>query len=1073
MLAANWPISFQRPEWLWLLAAIPPIALASWHFLRGMERPRRIAAIGLRCAVIAVLAVALARIEWVRRSDRVAVMFVLDRSRSVPDEIQARAHKYIREVTRKGERDDRVGVVGVDGRADVDVMPSRAGFDIVSFGMSGEPDRSNLAAGVRMAMATFPDGFARRIVLLSDGNENSGTLVEEIDNAAGSGVSIDVVPLQYRHANEILFDRIVVPSHAGQDTRIPVRMVLKSQRPTRARIWLYHNGHEVPLAGGGALELSGGMRADPFTVDLDLLAGGVHRFEARVAPLDPADDTIVENNLATAFTFVQAQGKVLLLSRDGSQDDRVLLDALQREKVDVDLHTPSSLQLDLLKLQEYSVIILANISADTFNSQQHRDLASYVRDFGGGLVMTGGDESFGAGGWIGRPIEEVSPVSFEIKHKRQMPRGALAIIMHSCEAPDANYWGEQVAVSVLNTISSLDYLGVLAWSGFRGGVNWEVPLAPARDKNKIANTIRQMQVGDMPDFETTMRIATRDLMKLTDAAQRHMIIISDGDPSPPSRATIEEMRKNRITCSTVGIGYGYHVFVEQLEPIARATGGRYYAVKNPRQVPQIFIKEARVVKRALIDPRQFNPALTTVFDDLVSGLGTAALPPLGGLVLTERKPNALVPIIRAGEDMGEKIEDPVLAYWNFEMGRVVVFTSGLWPKWGADWSNWGNFGKFWAQVVRWAMHGDDAVSVSGGEDGEGGGRGAASFDIMTRLEGDRGKVVIEALNKDASYLNFLQISGKMVPPAGQARPLYLTQTGPGRYETDFEVGEHGNYLVSLNYSDPFGQDGIIKTGLSVPYSAEFRDLGTNLSLLEQAASRTGGRRLAMDPLKDDVFNRNLPPAIARRPMWRWIVTWVLLPLFLLDVASRRLASTVAMSVYVEVAVFVMVLAALWRPGGSLAIIIYAFILAELAGWAVRWRSIGPALAFLTAPVRHLSRAGQRSAGALSRLKGVRERIRDDMSETAKPAEEPRGQRPRGIKLEPAAESKSRKFDVGESEAGKPAKDLTESLGGAKPAEPDSSTSSGTSGPSGGSLADRLRKAKQRAADQMKEQKDKE
>lgn len=1072
MLAVNWPISFQRPEWLWLLVAIPVIVPASLHFLRGMERPRRYAAIALRCAVIAALAFALARIEWVRRSDRVAVMFVLDRSRSIPDELQLEAQKYVRQATQKAQRDDCVGVIGFDGRADVDVIPSRGAVDIMSFGLSGEPDRTDLAAGIRMAMATFPDGFARRIVLMSDGNENVGNLTEEIENAAANGVHVDIVPLQYRHDNEVMVDRIVVPSHTGQDSQIAVRTILKSQRPTRAKLSLYHNGQEVALANP-IIELNGGMKPEPRTVPIELHSGGVHRFEARIAPMDERGDSIAENNQATAFTFVEAQGKVLLLTRARGDDDRVLVDALKREKIQVDVQTPETIQLDLLKLQEYSVVILANISADTFNTDQHRDLASYVRDFGGGLIMTGGDEAFGAGGWIGKPVEEVSPVNFEIKHKRQMPRGALAIIMHSCEAPDANYWGEQVAVSVLKTISSLDYLGVIAWSGMSGGVNWEVPLGLAQDKEKIANTIRRMQVGDMPDFDTTMKIAVRDLMKLKDASQRHMIIISDGDPSPPSQATIDDMKKNKITCSTVGIGYGAHVMVDRMMPIAKATGGEFYAVKNPRKVPQIFVKEARVVKRALIENRQFTPALTSSFDDVVSGLAGSQLPPLGGLVLTERKADAMVPIIRYGTDSGEKVEDPVLAYWNFEMGRMAVFTSGFWPTWGSDWSSWGNYGKFWAQVIRWAMHGDDTSAGSNGSSGgEGGAKRAASFDITTRLEGDRGKVVIEALNKDASYLNFLRISGKMVPPIGDTQPLYLAQTGPGRYEASFPINEHGNYLVSLNYSDPFGKDGIIKTGLSVPYSPEFREMGTNFGLLEMAAGKTNGRRLNMDPLKDQVFSRDLPPAVARQPMWRWIVTWILLPLFLLDVASRRLASTVAMSVYVEVAVFVMALAAMWKPGAPILAIFVAFILAEMVGWAVRWRSIGPALAWFTSSVRGLSRAGQRSAGALSQLKDARERVRENLSETAKPGEEKRTERPRTIKLEPVTD-RSRKFDVGEAAADKPVKDLTESLGGAQAAGPESGESGrgSSAGSAGGGMADRLRRAKQRAADQIKEKKD--
>jgi uncharacterized membrane protein/Mg-chelatase subunit ChlD len=1051
MLALNSPISFQEPRWLWLLAVIPVMAAASLHFLRSIEKPRRIMAILLRSLVIAALAAALARIEWVRRNDRVAVMFVLDRSRSVPDELQEKARKYIREVTRRGDRDDRVAVIGVDGRADVSVIPSRPGFDITSFGLPGEPDRTDLAAGLRLAMAAFPEGFARRVVLLSDGNQNSGSLSEEVQNAAASGVSIDVIPLQYRHENEILFDRIVVPAHAGQDSKVPVRMVLKSQRPAKVRISLYHNGEEVPLAEP-VQTLSGGMQPDPFTVPVEVQSGWVHKFDARVQPLEASDDSISENNQATAFTFMDTKGGVLLLTRK-PDEDRVLAQALTREKIDVKLKMPDEVNFDLADLQGYGVIILSNISADTFNTDQHKALASYVRDFGGGLIMTGGDESFGAGGWIGKPIEEVSPVNFEIKHKRQMPRGALAVIMHSCEAPDANAWGDEVAASAVGSLSSLDYVGVMAYSWTARGPNWEVPLQLAKDKAAIAAKIRTMQVGDMPDFDTTMRSAVQDLMKLKDASQRHMIIVSDGDPAPPSASTIKSMVDNRITCSTVGIGYGAHVFVQNLEPIAKKTGGNYYPVKNPKKVPQIFMKEARVVKRALIENQEFSPALTTAFDELTTGL-TGRMPPLGGLVLTERKPDALVPIIRHGTDAGEKIEDPVLAHWHYQMGKMAVFTSGWWQHWGADWSGWGNFGKFWAQIVRWAMHDE----------------GAANFDITTRLDGNRGRVVVEALNKDASYLNFLQIKGRLVTPGMESRDLYLTQTGPGRYEMEFEVGDHGNYLVSMSYSGPDIQGGMVRTGLSVPYSSEFRETGTNFALLQDAMTRSKGRQLAMDPVKDQVFSRNLPPAIARQPMWRWVVQWLLLPLFLLDVAARRLASTVATSIYVEVAVFVMALAATWQPGGSLPGLVFSLLLAELVGWAIRWQSIGPALAFLTASVRGLSRAGQRSAGSLSRLKDVRERIREE--KTAAPGAEPiEPKRPRTIALEPAA-TRGRKFDVGDQQGGRPAADLTESLGGARATGPDSGgTGKSAAGPAGGGLADRLKRAKQRAQDQIKEKND--
>ena len=1042
MVAWSLPLSFDRPEWLWLLLAIPAIAAISVRSLSGLEKSRRIVAVVLRSLVIAALALALARIEFVKRNDHVAVMFVLDRSRGIPDKLREAAQGYIRKLAKRADRDDRIGVIGFDGQADVDIINSAGGLDLLGFGMAQEPDRTNVAAGVRMAMASFPEGYARRIVLITDGNENVGNLPDEVEVAVANHVGVDVVPLQYQHDAEILFDRISVPAHATRDTKVLLRLILKSRKPTKVKLTLYHNDVEVPLANP-ILELTGGMQPCPFTIPMELRGGGVHRFDARLTPLSPADDAIVENNQATAFTFVSDQGRVLILTPPGARDDQGLLDALKREKIDVDMFGVDQVNVDLLKLQEYAAVVLANISADTFNAEQHKALASYVRDFGGGLVMTGGNEGFGAGGWIGTPLEEVSPVSFEIKQKKVIPRGALVIIMHSCEIPKGNYWGEQVALATVDTISSLDYMGVICYSYSVGGPNWEVPLAPATDKDAVKRKIRQMQIGDMQDFESTMRMAVTALLAKKDAAQRHMIIISDGDPSAPQDSTIQTMVDNGITCSTVGIGYGVHVTEQTLKDIAAKTNGRFYGVKNPARLPQIFVKEAKVVRRPLIDPQPFQPQLVFNFAQTTQGINPNELPPLGGLVLTEAKPDCVMPIVRRGKDG----DDPVLAHWNCELGKMAVFTSGWWPQWGADWVAWDKFGKFWAQVLRWAMRQE----------------AAADFDVLTRLDGNKGRVVIEALNKDASYLNFLTVTGRLLTPSLDQKKLYLTQTGPGRYEGEFDVADHGNYLINLQYTGPDRQTGMIRTGLSLPYSPEFRELDTNLALLGRVADRAGGKMFgAMNPETDDFFRRDLPPVVSRQPVWRWVVTWLLLPLFLLDVAGRRLASVVAMSVYVEVAVFVVACAALETGKAPIWAYVAALLLAETVGWAIRYRYILPTIQFFTSGATALARVGQRSARSLSQLKGVRAKVREEIDSKRVAAD-----RAGAVPPEPAAD-RARRFDVGDEAAAQPAKNLAETLGSAaakadeRVDRPDAARQPGEPG----DMTSRLLKAKKRAQDEM-------
>jgi hypothetical protein len=257
---------------------------------------------------------------------------------------------------------------------------------------------------------------------------------------------------------------------------------------------------------------------------------------------------------------------------------------------------------------------------------------------------------------------------------------------------------------------------------------------------------------------------------------------------------------------------------------------------------------------------------------------------------------------------------------------------------------------------------------------------------------------------------------------------------------------------------------MIRTGLSVPYSPEFRELGTNMPLLQQITDKTAGRMLDMNPETDDVFSReHLPPAVAKQPLWRWIIAWLLLPAFLLDVAARRLASTLAMSVYVEVAVFATTCAALYSAKAPPWSYAGALIFAELVGWTIRWKSILPTLQFFTGTVRGLARAGERSTASLSQLKDVRDKVRGEMEteSTRKRAET--------TELEPVGDPR-RRFEVDEKTATKPAADLTESVGGAVASELEAETP-GKRPKSGQKPADdvtsRLLRAKKRARDEMK------
>ncbi|MCG3125995.1 MAG: hypothetical protein CHACPFDD_00823 [Phycisphaerae bacterium] len=883
-LLAALGLRFESPSYLFGLLLIPILFWLSYRSLAGIGGVRRWLAILARSAVIATMILALAGTHWIRQNNTLGVIVALDRSSSIPREMQARGYDFLRGASATMGADDRLAVLAFDGVTAVEQLPMGSlGIDRVSEAV--EQEQTNVAAALRMSMALFPPDAARRLVVVSDGNENVGRLLDEAEWFAASKVPIDVLPIRYDRTSEVVFERLTAPPTAKQDETVSLQMVLRSQRQdgraVSGKIVLYHNDEIVDLddSGPGAgypVTLDPGLSR--FKIPVPLRVVGAQRFRAVFQPDEAGEDAVAANNVGETFTIVGGEGRVLIVTTPEDQPSALLLKAaLDRERLACDTELAGEQSLDPVRLLAYSLIILSNVPANDVSEANQNGLVTFVRDVGGGLIMVGGDASFGAGGWLGSPLEDIMPVAFDVKNKKQIPKGALALVMHACEIPRGNYWGERVAVAAVKTLSSRDLVGVLAynWTGGADG-HWVVPLQTAGDKHAIVQRILQMNMGDMPDLDEVMRPAVEALKNRKDAAAKHMIVISDFDPSSPKQDLIDTMTANKITCSTVAIGYGGHQIDERKANwIATSTGGKFYRTNNYAELPQIFIKESRVVRRALINEIEFTPQLVNSLPQTVAGFSAGEFPLLRGYVVTTPKPLAQLPLINKTTDG----DDPILAHWQVGLGRTVAFTSGMWPRWGADWTEWPRFSKLWAQIARWASRRTEEPE----------------FNISTSLQGGKGKIRVEALDRSAESIDFLNIGGTLVRPAPEyaREPLRLTQTGPGRYEAEFDARQPGNYLVNLGYKageagGEGGRSGFLQSGLSVAYSPEFRDLRSNLSLLSDLAQRTGGRVLDWNEA-DKVFDRgSLPRAHTRAPIWEDLIRLMVL-LFLLDVAIRRIA----------------------------------------------------------------------------------------------------------------------------------------------------------------------------------------
>ncbi len=864
------PVQFDAPIWLFLIPLLGVVALLMGsRSLSGLGPVTKWVAMGARLIVIAVLVAALAEPQWRRESKDVSVTVVVDASESVPQRMQDDVTTYLRESVRNSKKiDDRLGVVAAAKNALIQSLPSK---------LNTEPDRqsvgaidgTNLAAALRLAIAVMPKDAANRIVLATDGNETVGNLLQAAETAKALKVPIDVLPLRYKYTSEVLVDRLVAPAAAREGENLALRVVLKAVAEARGRLVILMNGEVV---ASDVVDLKPGLNVLSQTVTA--IKSGPQKFEAVFEPETAGGrvvgDEVEENNKGQSVTFVTGEGRVLVLTETDAEA-AALLRALTDSKIRCEVRPSSDAPQTLTDWNAFDAVVLVNQASYGFSQKQQEELRQYVHDTGGGLVMIGGPDSYGAGGWIGSPLEDALPIKLDPPQKRQMPRGALALVIHSVEMPEGVYFGKKVCEQAVNALSRLDVAGIIEY-GWDGGTNWVHPLAPVGDGSAIKRSIQKLMFGDMPDFSPSLELALRDL-SATEAGQRHVIMISDGDPSPPSSTLLDKYLEKRITISTVGVFPHGGGDTSRMKWISDYTGGRHYHIDTQKALatlPQIFIKEAQTVRRSLIwEGPAFQPAVVGL-TEAMRGLG-GSVPALSGYVVTAEREGLSLVTLKGKEG------DPILAQWQYGLGKVVAYTSDATTRWNPAWVQWNSYRAFWEQHLRWAMRPG----------------GSANVRVITENKGDSTLITVEALDKQGERLNFAQFKGRLAGPDGTGVDVALSQAGPGRYQATVPTANSGSYVLSLRYAAPDANEedgvmeGTVQAAVNRPFADEYRTLEDNTPLLTQVAAMTGGRVLAGDSAKDDLWSREgLIMPVSRRAIWLY-VAMAGLALFLVDVGVRR------------------------------------------------------------------------------------------------------------------------------------------------------------------------------------------
>jgi uncharacterized membrane protein len=860
---------------LWLLGALPLVLLVLWR-LRSLPNAhvgarRRLIQASMGLAALCA-ALAIGRIEWGTQIDRVATVFVIDRSRSVEQSDRERgdgaeaAFRAVREASESMTRDDLAGVVVFGTDTATESLP-QARPNLSQPTASIARDGTDIAAGLRRALADLPSDAAPRIVLISDGLETAGDALDAAQVAGSRGIPIDTLAVERRAQAEMAVERVIVPTTADADEPVEIRIVTRATRAGEARIRVRRDG--VVIAETTTTIEAG---TDALSLRDRTSEAGVHRYDVEIEPTDDAGDVSIENNVGGGFLRITGHSRALILT-ERIPEAEALATSLRTAGLDVSVSDARTAPLLLSEFASYDLIVLSDFNARSFTTSQMEALRSYVRDLGGGLLMAGARDSFGLGGYAYTPIEEVLPATFDLRRRRDRASLAMIIAIDKSGSMTVEVSPGVMKLDLANEgaarsamlLSPTDRIGVMHVDT---EVTWTVPMTAVEQPTAIANRIRHAEPGGGGIYVDVTLGASYQALRAETTQLKHLLLFSDGSDSEEmthARDLVQQAARAGITTSVVSMGTGPDT--PQLEQLSRVGGGRFYIVEDLTELPRIFTQETITASRSALIEESVRATLGNT-SEITRGIEFGTAPPLSGFVIMNARPRASVLLGARRAQAREEGDDPLLLTWRAGVGQSACFSTDVGGNFGQSWLDWPGYTPLFGQLARSLVRAPE--------------RSDAMLDV--RIAGSHGTIRVDAIDEGGRFRNHLDLLAIVSGPGGVSQQVQLDQRGPGRYEADFDGAAPGAYLVTVRELGEDGEGTLLgSAGVVRGRGDELRGDGTNNALLAQISAASGGRVLTS---LAGLFNTRPPPITAYAPLWRAFLLASML-LLLASVALRR------------------------------------------------------------------------------------------------------------------------------------------------------------------------------------------
>jgi uncharacterized membrane protein len=743
--------------------------------------------------------------------------------------------------------DPRLGIVAMSARSHV-AADLGAAFDRDPAAETSTPlAAADLENALTVAAAMLPSNRPGQIVVAFDGNETRGNAARILPGLVERGVTVNVLPLTRLATSEVLVEKVTAPERIYAGDTFPLQAVIYSNGPSQATARIFKDGDVIVEK---SLELANG-RSRIETI-LPATLSGRARYEVAVSA---SGDTFVENNRNGTIVDVAPAPQVLIVAAQPAWAE-VFAKAVAVQGIKSKIVEPKRAPFYLKDWLAYSAIVLMNVPAIDFVTLQQELIEKAVAEHGRGLLLLGGENSFGPGGYYETPLERVSPLSSRLP--RDAPRVALAFVLDRSGSMQRNEGGAtRLDIAKQATVSAIQLLhpdSLVAIVVFDSEAKVLLPLASAKDSAAITQALQALEPGGGTAIYPGLVEALRQLQGV-DAMAKHIVVMSDGLTQPGDfPGILKAITEQGISVSTVAIGDGADPV--RLEEIARIGKGAFHATQDFKALPSILSQEALLLSGKPVEERSTTPSWVERNAEFFAGLPDR-LPPLAGYVLTSRKPQADLHLVVPDEKQ-EPI--PLLASWRYGNGRVVALTTHGAGAWSKDWQAMAEYPLLWSQTLRHILPGS----------------GEGLFPRVLR-HGDEVEVDVDALNQEGAPREGLKITASLTGPGIEASvPLSLSEGLPGRYHGQFTVDRPGEFSLRTVADQTTAEMPFL-----VSYPALYEFTRADENRLAALAAVTSGRMLASE---DEIFTGGQTRWVAR-PVWQ---AWVLaaLALFLTDLVIR-------------------------------------------------------------------------------------------------------------------------------------------------------------------------------------------